>query len=99
MSKAKMVLMVGGPADGRWMVPYGRDFVVAEPATIDWMNESSAVSDIKQIRYRVDTFAVFGFAAKIAVAEGEFRSSAERSKAIVRALFQRDVAQAMGAFE
>lgn len=94
MSKAKMVLMVGGPADGRWMVADGPMVIVAEPASLDW---SATIVDIKQIQYRVMPVSMFGFGLNIAVAEREFSSSQEQNKAILRALLQRDVAEAMGA--
>lgn len=97
MSRPKTVLMIGGPADGRWMVATADDIIVAEPATIDW-SAPVASFDLHQIRYRVQPFSLFGFAVEVAVAEGEFPSSRDRNGAVVRALFQRDVAEAMGAY-
>lgn len=100
MSKAKMVLMIGGPADGRWMVAEGRAIIVAEPPKLAWDALSADPDtgfDFRQIQYHVQTCALFGLKLDVAVAEREFRSSRERDNAVVRALFQRDVAEAMGA--
>lgn len=97
MSERKMTLLVGGPADGTWRVLDGPAYIVVEPGKIDWKSESVALPDLKEVRYDADVIVVFGFKLDIAVAGREFRSSAERNKAIIRALFQRDVAEAMGA--
>jgi hypothetical protein len=94
VSKAKTVLMVGGPADGRWMVADGPMVIVVEPMSLDW---STTTVDIKQVQYFVMPIAMFGFSLNVAVAERDFSSSQEQNKAILRALLQRDVAEAMGA--
>lgn len=96
MSKSKNVLMIGGPADGRWMVASGPKVLVAELGEIDWISEGPIIP--KQIAYDVQTFAFLGGSLDVAVAEREFRSGREREGAILRALFQRDVATAMGAY-
>lgn len=97
MSEAKMVLMIGGPADGRWRVASAAEIIVTPLATINWSDPAPAY-DIRQIRYRVQPFSLFGLTVQVAVAEGEFPSSQDRNGAVVRALFQRDVAEAMGAY-
>lgn len=97
MSRAKMVLMIGGPADGRWMVAEAAEIIVAKPAIFD-LSDTTQRFDLHQIRYHVQPFSLFGFTVEVAVAEGEFPSSQDRNGAVVRALFQRDVAEAMGAY-
>lgn len=101
MSKPKTVLMIGGPADGRWMVVDGYDIIVAESPEIDWAALSAdpfPTYDLRQIRYHVERCHLFNSVFDVAVAQAEFRSSGDRDKAIIRALFQRDVATAMGAY-
>lgn len=96
----KTVLMIGGPADGRWMVTDGLVVVVAEFGPLEWTPDSvNAASNLKQIQYHVQAFAVLGMKLDVAVAEREFRTSRDRDNAVIRALFQRDVAEAMGAFK
>lgn len=101
VSKPKMVLMIGGPADGRWMVTDGNDIIVAEPPSLEWTALSAdplRAIDFRRVQYRVQSCSMFGHALDVAIAEMEFRSSQDRDQAIVRALFQRDVAEAMGAY-
>lgn len=101
MSEARHVLMIGGPADGRWMVANGHEVIVAEPPVMDWKALTAdplTTIDFRQVRYVVQPCGLFGFKLDVAVAEGEFRSSHDRNKAVARALFQRDVAEAMGAY-
>lgn len=101
MSKPKTVLMIGGPADGRWMVAVGYDIIVAESPTLDWTSLAAdplAEFDIRRVHYHVERCHLFNSVFDVAVAQAEFRSSGDRNKAIIRALFQRDVATAMGAY-
>jgi hypothetical protein len=95
-AKPKSVLMVGGPADGKWMVTDDPIIFMAEPLTIDWKAEAPKAPLIKQVQYYVQTFAIFGFSVNVAVAERAFLTSREQEKAVIKALMQRDVAAAMG---
>lgn len=100
MSAAKRVLMIGGPADGRWMTTDGYSIIVAKPPVFDWKTLSEdplSIVELQRVLYSVQTCGLFGFRLDVAIAEGEFRSSRERDVAIARAVFQRDVAEAMGA--
>jgi hypothetical protein len=101
VSEVETVLMVGGPADGRWMVANDHQIIVADfPAMglADLAADPLSRIDARQVRYAVQPFQVLGMRIRIAVAEGEFRSSKERDNALIRALFQRDVAEALGAY-
>lgn len=96
-----MVLMVGGPADGRWMVANDHQIIVADfpaMARADFVADPLSRMDARQVRYAVQSFQVLGMQVPVAMAEGEFRSSRERNNALIRALFQRDVAEALGAY-
>jgi hypothetical protein len=101
VSKVKMVLMVGGPADGRWMVANDHQIIVADSPAMtlaDYATDPLSRVGARQVRYAVQSFQVLGMTVPVGVAEGEFRSSRERDNALIRALFQRDVAEALGAY-
>lgn len=91
-------LCIGGPADGTWKTVEDRVFEVAEPVTLTFsVSDTLAIEEpFKRYQYRVESFAMFGFATEVAICEREFIGSTERHKAIMRALLQRDVAAQMG---
>jgi hypothetical protein len=93
--------MIGGPADGRWMVAEGAEVIVADWGPLSWKDvvEPSYTMNVRQTRYVVQTIAFLGIQLDVALAEREFRSSRDRDNAVIRALFQRDVAEAMGAYK
>lgn len=89
MSMVPPVLFVGGAADGRWIaVPANAGlFRVPVPArpTTDLAGPSFEVHD-----YHVDRFMVFGRTVRVAMLSS--LGSADREDAVIKALFQRDVA-------
>jgi hypothetical protein len=88
------VLCVGGPLGGQWKLVYERTFEAAEPPKIAFTTAmTDAVNEpFKRYRYDVEAIALFGSKMYVAVCHGEFIHSAEREKAIMRAVLQRDVA-------
>jgi hypothetical protein len=96
--KATQVLMIGGPVDGKWMMAEGPYIMVAEPSPLVWTDGPGDLSmpEFVQRRYYVETFAMLGFQLPVAICEREFIGGAERDRAVLRALLQRDVAAAMG---
>lgn len=93
------VLCVGGPLDGQWRTVRDRIFEAAEPPnfTFSTANTDAIIEPFIRHEYRVENLAMLGFASWVAVCERQYRSSAERDRAVLRAVLQRDVAAQMGA--
>jgi len=90
--EARMVLMVGGPADGRWQMVQARTVEVTDLVGV----AETSIPEPRRYLYHVDRMAMFGFHLDVAVCEREFMGSTARNKAVLRALLQRDVAREMG---
>lgn len=96
------VLCVGGPVDGEWKVVRDRYFVVAEPERdfrlFPAPGKREEPQDIipKRHMYTVDRLSMFGHTLDVAIHDESLREGKDRNDMLLRAILQRDVAQAMG---
>ena len=95
------MLMIGGPKDGTWCATTQDRIEVEEWPRLDlkdWVAASQGIEVPMPVRhqYYVAPVEMFGFRLDVAVCEGQFKSTAERNKAVLRAMLQRDVAARMG---
>jgi hypothetical protein len=90
-SRKDLVLLVGGPADGRWVErgPYER-IEVAGP--VDWTGATA--SEIITHLYTVQPVMLLGWELRVGL-HSDLRGI-ERGMATMRAVLQRDVARQIG---
>lgn len=91
------VICCGGPADGTWRVVEGREFRVLVPALVNPRDEDLAGDPeypLQEVIYRVTPVPILGRELWVAVAIAE----AYDDQAVIRAIFQRDVAKHLGAY-
>ena len=101
MSEQRTVLMIGGPKDGTWCTTTQGCIEVEEMPRLDWKDWTGDTQSVDlpmpvRHQYYVAPMDMFGFRIDVAVCEKQFKSTAERNKAVLRALLQRDVAARMG---
>jgi hypothetical protein len=101
----RTVLMCGGPADGRWVtVPPGvtyQDVLKPGHPPVRMISQEEALDrglDIQEtlarVRYRIMPVPLMGHELWVGVCEDE----AYDDRAVLRAIFQRDVAAHLGAY-
>ena len=93
---SKIVLMCGGPADGRWVIVEDvRDWYCIIPSRILVHDPLDPVSTMpERVRYRIQPTMILGHELWVGVAVDE----AYDDRAIMKAILQRDVAERLGAY-
>ncbi|WP_143659428.1 hypothetical protein [Streptomyces sp. MP131-18] len=85
---SNQVLLIGGPKDGEWVTTRERVFEVAH---VEEGAHADVFAPVKRVVYQVESIALFG--RRLMVALPLQTLSTEREEAVIRAVFQRDVAQ------
>jgi hypothetical protein len=96
-------LFIGGPHDGQWLEVSRSVIMVPVPTTPDvtsFLSSTEVVPEMplpKQVEYVADVVDLFGYRLHVMIAYrelDEWRNS--RSEALLKAVLQRDVVQALG---
>lgn len=102
MVNGKMILMCGGPADGRWVAvePLATYQDVIKPGhpPVQVVSTEQALSqvqaDLERVRYHIVPVKILTHDLWVGVCEDE----AYDDRAVLRAILQRDVADRLGAY-
>lgn len=92
---SKTILMCGGPAHGCWRVVEDGvwDIRVLVPAKLSFRDTDPEYAG-QEVTYRVQVIPLFGHDLWLGIAVDE----AYDNRSVMRAVLQRDVAQALGAY-